>query len=68
MSASPITVCVTKTGTHLADTGSSSAWCGANVAGAPTFAFDQVARENFGDVKDDCGKCCRELKNSEGLP
>ena len=58
--SAPITIVVTPSGTHLADTGSGFTWCGLKTDGWATFALD--AGSDFGEHPKDCAACVRERK------
>jgi hypothetical protein len=60
--SAPITIVVTASLTHLADTGSGVAWCGKRVDGWPTFALEPGS--DMGEGKNDCPKCVAESKRT----
>jgi hypothetical protein len=61
---SPIKIVITPTGAHLADYHSEVAYCGADVKVRPSFALEPGS--DFGEHKDDCRKCMRELRSMAG--
>lgn len=62
--SAPIKIVVTPLGAHLADYADDTAYCGASVRGRPSFALE--AGSDYGEHKDDCRKCLRELERMRG--
>lgn len=60
--SAPIIIVVTPSGSHLADTGTGTTWCGEDVGRWPTFVLEPGS--DFGEHPRDCAKCVRERRRA----